>query len=111
MKKTRFVVKEIDIKNGYKWTRVLAFTCSSYRECVSVNYFFYHTNQRNWKPSHAKCEVLYTAAFEDDYARDQKFAKASGLNYWKDDIVEFNSLWDFYKAIGYDYKKQKWLST
>lgn len=25
-------------------------------------------------------------------------------------IIRLDSLWDFYKAIGYDYKKQKWLN-
>jgi hypothetical protein len=26
-------------------------------------------------------------------------------------IVEHDSVWDFYKAVGYDYKKKKYLTT
>ncbi len=66
-----------------------------YRMTSSYNWFFHGPKRRNELP-----DRLFTVAHEDERA-PEFFIKGV-------ELVDVGSLWDFYKAVGYDYKKQKW---
>lgn len=91
---------EIDLKNGCKHRRYIIFPLDGgkdfcYRSRISYDYFAHGRKRRNWK----RDELLYACDHHDGFRRmDDPDAE----------VVHVDSVWDFYKTIGYDYKKQKW---
>jgi hypothetical protein len=80
-----------------------AFEKNGYRQVTSFNAFFNGMNRYNWKNPKGKY-VLYTAHLEAEYH-----------HFWlhpampKDQTpVDVFSIWDFYKAIGFDYKSKRY---
>jgi hypothetical protein len=76
-----------------------------YRARVSYNCFF---RKRN----HKKNKTIYYAQSSESYniSKDSynKIGEKHGLK-MEHEFIDLNSIWEFYKEIGYDYKKQKWL--
>jgi hypothetical protein len=78
-----------------------------YRARVSSNYFFMG-NHRNWKDG--ACPKGYPKPGSIIYSFHHDFDPHIEYLIKKDTpVIEVGSIWEFYKAIGYDYKKQKWL--
>lgn len=79
-----------------------------YRQVTSFNAFFNSVRQRNWKNAIRRGVgtpdgdwTLYGATHESEY-------NMTGLPDVDLPIVDVHSIWDFYKIIGYDYKKRAW---
>lgn len=105
------IVTEIFLKDGFKHGRVFRFPSDpksgkvdstgntfDYRARVSTNCFFFSTNKRNYK----RDEVLYHSAWEEEH-------KLLRFSTHTIDYIDVDSIWDFYKLIGYDYKTKKYL--
>lgn len=89
-----------------------------YRQVTSFNAFFHsgrlqgRANGPNWSP-----EKLFSERDWDEYERDcERWIKClakdgilSDLDDRKLPQLEHQSIWDFYQAIGYEYKKQRWI--
>jgi len=73
-----------------------------YRARVSANWFFLGKGR-----NHKKDGTIYFYDNERAYERTKELAVRDSLP----PVVEkrLNNIWEFYKEIGYDYKKQKWL--
>lgn len=99
-----FHVTEIDIANGCKHVAYHKFDLPNpgeqgfYRSTTSFNSFFYSSKMRNRK---GKTTLFYAKDGEE-------------LMYWGLEegtpVIEYANIWDFYKAIGYDYKSKKYLA-
>ena len=97
------VVTEIDL-DTYKHLRYLKFPLDGaknfcYRARVIYSSFAHSRHSRCQKRN----ELLYYSNHETDRV---------GFNSMdiRIPVVELENLWDFYKYIGYDYKKKKWIS-
>ena len=85
-----------------------------YRSRVSCNYFFSGPNQYNWKGG--KTLQTYQALYHRQDIREFEmhlkiFQNSLGdkpLPEGYDTLLELPNLWEFYKAIGWDYKTKKW---
>jgi len=73
-----------------------------YRQTTSLNAFFYSTKGRNVSPD----GVLYNCELWSDFESRQESLRKHGMEY---EVTEtFDSIWDFYKFIGYDYRRKKY---
>ncbi len=75
-----------------------------YRGRGSINSFFFGTNRRNYK----KKERLYHACDESEHLASLKITQEFLPDTPNPVYIDVDSVWDFYKLIGYDYKKRKW---
>jgi hypothetical protein len=73
-----------------------------YRSRTSINAYFYSGKSRNWAPNckPTNYDTLYHATEEFDFnlrceLKEQK-------------LIELESVYDFFKEIGYDYKSKKY---
>jgi len=103
-----FIIKEIDLVDDCRHKRYFRLSLTGTRAITSLNYFFWGTKRRNYKPSYVKGTHLYYCQREHEFNEDQERHKKQNLH-WKGELIEVDSIWAFYKAIGYDYKKQKWV--
>jgi hypothetical protein len=74
-----------------------------YRQGTSFNAFFKRSDRNKHKG------FLYYAKWEDDYLFERKLMKELGATPKDRIIPSYPSIWEFYKAIGYDYKKKKFI--
>lgn len=81
-----------------------------YRTITSLNAFCHGMKKRCWSPLY-----LYHGRPWDDFkASDdctRQFMVDNKIALTETPLVEHNSLWDFYKYIGYDHKKNKYKET
>lgn len=77
----------------------------NYRSRTSINAFFFGTKRRNEK----KGKVLYHSQNEESYKIHCDCLRNSSVPHDIKVPRNLNSIWEFYKIIGYDYKKRKWL--
>lgn len=82
----------------------------NYREVVSFDAFFHGIKQRNF----VKGVKLFFARSRQEYDQSlASFNKIMGEHGQppKPPLPEVHhaNIWEFYKYIGYDYKKQKWI--
>ena len=74
-----------------------------YHQVTSFSWFFHGRNKRNYK----RDGTLYYACREEEFLEQQKsFAKVGIVI--NPEIIDIPSLWEFYKVIGYDYKKKEY---
>ena len=103
---TLFASTEIDRKNSCKHVAIHLFEADGYRDLTSYNAFFNSLKRRNWSPSR-----LFVGKTKDEYDLDISSIKASfaklGLTVAVVPEIKHESIWDFYKYIGYDFKKKK----
>jgi len=84
-----------------------------YRSRVSANSFFHGPNQYNWKGGKTMqtYESLYhmqhLKEFEWHVEQIKKINEGTIPDEYTN-IIELPNLWEFYKAIGWDYKTKKW---
>jgi hypothetical protein len=93
------LVKEISL-DDYRHTRkwIVDIDCGetlNYRGRVSSNSFFYGKHKRNRTDKF----LYHMKGVWEEYDDDKV----------PDDIERVDSIWEFYKIIGYDYKKKKFL--
>jgi len=83
-----------------------------YRGRVSFNAFAHGSKHRNYnakKGFHYYFQSLDTFLIYHNSTRNF-FNNVLGKEYCQDiPILTVSSLWEFYKLVGYDYKKKKWL--
>lgn len=89
---------ELDPKGGW-----------CYRSRTSHNAFFHSTKGRNWFPNSdwSTWEVLYSSKDQREIDFEVKILKDCGVRL-EINYIECESIWDFYKKIGWDYKTKKW---
>jgi len=112
---TYYTVSEVNLMPPYDHKRIWRFTVENllvknhYRAVTSLSSFFYNTKRRNQKGN----KFLYICRRQEEWDSfiefDKRVCKTIGENYQNPKIIPLNSIWQFYKVIGYDYKKQKWL--
>jgi hypothetical protein len=71
-----------------------------YVATISYDYFFHGIKGRNWRPSRKHARRLYIGRLPDEIFDN---TITDGVPQ-----VEVPTVWDFYKLIGYDYKKKKY---
>lgn len=78
---------------------------------MSFNAFAHSEHRRNYKPSFKAKEILYHFQHLDEKVRhDTRMQQVLGSDpYAGAQVIALDSLWEFYTAIGYDYKKRKWV--
>lgn len=100
------VASEVDLRNGGKHLRYIRFPLDDgkypicYRSRVSYNAFAYSVKGRCYKPNKKNAEFLYHCDHEEEKT-------------WMDEsvpIIDVENVWEFYKLIGYDYKKKKYMA-
>lgn len=78
-----------------------------YRAITSYNAFVFGENKRCYSPN-----FLYYGQRWEDYVlfSDSTFDIFEDMNITQDitPIIDHSSIWDFYKYIGYDHKKNKY---
>ena len=105
------IVTEVFLKDGCKHGRVFRLPIDptgrpfNYRVRVSTNSFFFSTNKRNYK----KDELLYHSEAEDEHKICLNITQKSLPNWPTPNYIDIDSIWEFYKLVGYDYKKKKWI--
>ena len=95
------IAKEISLVT-YEHLRYIRFDLDTgkgfcYRSRVSYDYFAHGLKNRNKKPG----KLMYICEHEDELKGFGRIDPAIPL-------IDVPNLWEFYKFIGYDYKKQKW---
>ena len=82
-----------------------------YRQTTSFSWFFHGPKRRNEIPG----KRLFHVSWWDDFERQTKLNRKSmakycirGLDDTELPTTTHESLWAFYKAVGYDYKTKKW---
>lgn len=117
MTRTTIVSREISITENNKHLRYFTFPLpistepGYYRTILAFSAFFENSNKRrNWKPSWAKPELLYTRCDLREFETYESICKTT-LGY---DIhaeiprLQLNSVWEFFEAIGWNPKTKKW---
>lgn len=105
----KLYVTEID-RSTSKHTKLYVFDVDDgknicYRSRVSSNAFFHSTKQRNWGKS-----FIYVEKHKEEFDINlESTMRVFGENIYKDCTVNLNNLWEFYNAIGYNYKQKKYL--
>ena len=116
------IVTEVNLKPPFEHRRVFrvpidavgSYTSSDgyrfdYRGRGSINAFFHSLKKRN----HKNKEILYHSCHEEEHFISERVKKESytkyKIPYQEITYIEVDSIWDFYKLIGYDYKKKKYL--
>jgi hypothetical protein len=89
-----------------------AIQVDGYRAAVSHGAFFHgkrshdahHKRGIIWNP-HTECDHLHYTE-----KRHADMFPPDGISIWPDDvpIIEHDSIWNFYKYVGYNYKTRKW---
>lgn len=95
------VVSEIDLES-HEHLRYFRFPLDGdkqfcYRSRVSYNAFVGGTKRRNYAPNYKNARFLYACGEEEEK-----------LVYSDVPIIDVGSLWEFYAAIGYDYKTKRY---
>jgi hypothetical protein len=88
-----------------------------YTQTSSYNWFNDREANRHYKLTQQKKPLgrwCYIERFIEAHRFEsmvKKRLKELGVSYQEDKLPFFKhqSLWDFYKAVGYDYKKKKWM--
>jgi hypothetical protein len=75
----------------------------AYRSSISFNAFFYSTRSPQSNVTNVR---QFTASHESEI----KYRKVFFKNVDWDNLKTFDSIWDFYKFIGYNYKTRKYES-
>ena len=101
-------VTEIDLET-YEHRRYFSFPLDpnprggmDYRSRTSVNAFAWGMHHRNYRPNKARATHLYLVRRESEIFDPVELAhmQAKGLS--------LDSIWSFYQAVGYDYKRKSW---
>lgn len=106
------IVTEVNLNPPYEHRRVFRVPIDvkgklfDYRGRVSINSFFFGVKKRNYK----KDKVLYHSVYEEEHKMMQEEHKMLRFGNHPINYIDVDSIWEFYKMIGYDYKKQEWLS-
>lgn len=117
----RVVITEV--KRGCKISRRFSFDLDGgkypmcYRSRTSSNAFFHSLKHYNWRGGKQlnNFDTLYHFQFEDEFQQNTKIfedaLKLVGAKLPEDYniLIELPNLWEFYKAIGWDYKTKKWI--
>ena len=100
----RYVV-ELSDRDGDRLSYHLI-TYGGYRQVVSAGAFFDGVRKID---RDMKRGVIWPSHLE--YEHHHHTRKFMGISTWPDDadVIEHESIWDFYKYIGYDYKKKKFV--
>jgi hypothetical protein len=111
-------VTEIDMKDEYKHVRHIRFPLDDgkwpicYRSRTSYNAFANSTKERCYKPNKKNAETLFHCQREADFQISHDCWKSSLEKYDKEykdpEFIDVDNIWEFYKLIGYDYKKKKY---
>ena len=106
-RKFHFVATEIDLTDGCRHVCYHEFEASDYRSLVSYGAFFTSVKNRCYSKTR-----LYHGKRKLEWEQDRAMMAANPITadlYIDVPVVNHESLWEFYKAIGYDYKKKKHL--
>lgn len=107
----------VDGKQAERHTFELPYGCKGwYIQGISVDAFSTRENTRLyehnlagcWHVPGKRCHVVFGQELEWQIKERERLAEKFGVNSelptW-----HHNSVWDFYKAIGYDYKRKKYV--
>lgn len=108
----KYIVKEIDHKTSeHRHLHFLNLPTPTepgfYRQITSLNAFAWGRHRRNWSDT-----TLYYVLREEEFNID-----LISMRKWIPDYEnalprsEYDSIWAFYEAIGYDHKKNKYDTT
>jgi hypothetical protein len=100
--KLYIIAIEISLKT-YEHLRYIRFDLDAgkefcYRSRISYDYFAHGIKRRNRRSG----EFLYYCDNESDMIQFNKLDPTVPM-------IDIPTIWDFYKLIGYNYKKQKWI--
>ena len=98
--KRYFIATEIDITNNCEHVQYHEFEASDYRSLTSLNAFFYGTKGYN---------VSKTRLFNGSRKFEWLEEKLREENPDRKPTIVHETIWDFYKYIGYDYKHKKYV--
>lgn len=110
---SKIYVKELDTKDrvGDGLKRIFTFDLDDnkkfcYRSRTSFNAYFRSVKNHNWKPD----GYLYVTEHDIEYDINLKsWTKALGYNPHENiELIELPNIWEFYKAIKYNYKTKKY---
>ena len=101
----RYVV-ELSDRDGDRISYHLI-TYGGYRQVVSAGAFFDGVRKHD---RDVKRGIIWASHHEHDHSHYTR-KDTLGFSLWPDyvEIIEHESIWDFYKYIGYDYKKKKFV--
>jgi hypothetical protein len=112
------IATEIDMKDDNKPRRYFRFPLDDgkwpmcYRSRMSHSAFAHSVKGRCYKPSKKNAEILYHNQHEDEFQWSQdnwkEACERNNIKYEKPELIEAENLWEFYKLIGYNYKKKKY---
>lgn len=86
-----------------------------YRQVTSFSAFRWREMKRRFpmdkegKPLYKSVECCMVHTFDDQMSRWEMQERICGLFQREEPLAEFDSVWDFYKAVNYDYKKQRYI--
>lgn len=99
------IVTEIDRKSGGEHKRHILFKIgresSDYTAGISFGAFRNH--ERQWKPNMKNWQTLYMVQIKEQMSLFEIEDMDDSL-----EKVTLDSVWEFYKYIGYDYKTKKY---
>lgn len=100
-----YVVRQISLTN-YDHLNYFIFDLDDgkdmcYRSRVSANYFFHGSKMRN------RHDSLFIGSHNNRF--EQKRTTENIALFGNIPVIRLNNLWEFYTAIDYDYKRQRWL--
>ncbi len=83
-------------------------TYQGYRAILSSNAFFYGVKKHK---RDTKRGIIWASHYEHEHYMYTRL-DSLGFSNWQSElpVIEHASIWDFYKYIGYDYKKKRWNS-
>ena len=91
---------------------------SRYRAITSINWFNERPRNSNFHTTHIERKALFDRMESHARTRHEERQKKLGSDEQPepyegtyDGLPQFkhSTVWDFYKAIGYDYKRQRWV--
>lgn len=115
--RAKFAIVEIDLSDhSHVRLHVLELPTMSdygefYRQTTSFTWFFHGRKRRNWSKTRH-----FHVSWWDEFEMQTKLNRKTmaehcirGLDDTELPTTIHASLWDFYKAVGYDYKTKKWV--
>lgn len=104
-----YIIIETDLNlntSRRRWRLRLPSAVEDYRQVRSFNSFF----NSMWKLNH-NGNYIYIARSEDEHNSTVQNLAKFGAEFSDQPIAEVDDIWDFYRIIGYDRSRRKYMVT
>lgn len=105
-------VHNFELEYSQKGWYISTISISSFREREATRLYNYTQRKHSYNLPGKRCSVKFGSEIEFDEKQSQRVFEKYGIEDELKTLPRFkhDSVWDFYKAIGYNYKKKRYIS-